>query len=244
MRLGVNIDHVATIREARKTYEPDPIKAAIISRDAGADQITFHLREDRRHIQDEDVRKLRAVITEIPLNMEMAPTEEMKRIAIDIKPDRITLVPEKREEITTEGGLDVVSMKDYLKGYIEEIKANGIKIAMFIDPDESQIDSSIEVGADAIELHTGEYANAKSKEDRLKQLERLKKASKYAKDKGLKVFAGHGLTYINVQPIARIPEIEELNIGHSIIANAVFLGLDEAVRKMKKLMLEARNEEL
>ncbi len=244
MRLGVNIDHIATIREARKTYEPDPVKGAIIARDAGADQITFHLREDRRHIQDKDVEKLRAVITEIPLNMEMAPTEEMKQIAIRIKPDRITLVPEKRQEITTEGGLDVVSLKNYLKDYIKEIKSHGIDVALFIDPEEKQIDASIEVGADAIELHTGEYANAKDREEKLKQLERIKRASKYAKEKGLKVFAGHGLTYTNVQPIARIPEIEELNIGHSIIANSVFLGLDEAVRKMKKLMLEARGEEL
>jgi pyridoxine 5-phosphate synthase len=244
MRLGVNIDHVATVREARKTFEPDPVKAAIIARDAGADQITFHLREDRRHIQDEDVRKLRAVITEIPLNMEMAATEEMKNIAIEIKPDRVTLVPEKRQEITTEGGLDVVSLKEYLKEFIKDLKNNGIDVALFIDPEFSQIDASVEVGADAVELHTGEYANAKTREEKLQQLERIKKASKYAKEKGLKVFAGHGLTYTNVQPIAKIKEIEELNIGHSIVANSIFLGLDEAVRKMKKLMLEARKEEI
>jgi len=243
MRLGVNIDHIATVREARKTYEPDPVKGAIIARDAGADQITFHLREDRRHIQDEDVKKLRAVITEIPLNMEMAPTEEMKRIAIDIKPDRVTLVPEKREEVTTEGGLDVLSMKDYLKEYIKEVKDAGIEVALFIDPDKNQIEASLEVGAKAIEIHTGEYANARGREEKIKQLNRVKDASRYGKGIGLNIYAGHGLTYTNVQPIAKIKEIEELNIGHSIIANSIFLGLDEAVRKMKKLMLEARGEE-
>ena len=242
MRLGVNIDHIATVREARKTYEPDPIKGALIARDAGADQITFHLREDRRHIQDEDVYKLRAVISEIPLNMEMAPTEEMKGIAIDVKPDRITLVPEKRQEITTEGGLDILSMKNYLKDYISEIKNSGINVALFIDPNEKQIETSLEVGADAVELHTGEYANSKIDIDIKKQLERLKKSAKYGKSIGLKIFAGHGLTYTNVQPVAKILEIEELNIGHSIIANSIFWGLEEAVRKMKKLMLEARGE--
>ncbi|WP_293445563.1 pyridoxine 5'-phosphate synthase [Persephonella sp.] len=240
MRLGVNIDHIATVREARKTYEPDPVKGALIAQDAGADQITFHLREDRRHIQDEDVVRLRCVIKRIPLNMEMAPTQEMKKIAINIKPERVTLVPEKREEITTEGGLDVLGMKDYLKEYIKEIKQKGIDVALFIDPEKNQIEASLEAGADAVELHTGEYANADTEEKRNKELERLKEASKYAKEKGLKVFAGHGLTYTNVQPVASIPEIEELNIGHSIIANSVFWGLDEAVRKMKRLMLEVR----
>ncbi|RUM59790.1 MAG: pyridoxine 5'-phosphate synthase [Persephonella sp.] len=242
MRLGVNIDHIATLREARKTFEPDPIKGALIARDAGADQITFHLREDRRHIQDEDVYKLKAVIKEIPLNMEMAATEEMKRIAKDVKPDRITLVPEKRQEITTEGGLDVISLKEYLKNFIEDIKNTGIDVALFIDPDERQIDASLEVGADAVELHTGEYANSKTDTDIKRELERIKKSAVYGKSIGLKVFAGHGLTYLNVQPIAKIPEIEELNIGHSIIANSIFLGLEEAVRKMKKLILEARED--
>ncbi len=242
MRLGVNIDHIATLREARKTFEPDPIKGALIVRDAGADQITFHLREDRRHIQDEDVYKLRTVIKEIPLNMEMAPTKEMKGIALDVKPERITLVPEKREEITTEGGLDVVSIKDYLEEYIKDIKNAGIKVALFIDPEEKQIDASLDVGADAIELHTGEYANSKTDTERKKQLDRIEKAAKYGKSIGLNVFAGHGLTYTNVQPVAKIREIEELNIGHSIIANSVFWGLEEAVRKMKRLILEARGE--
>ena len=240
MRLGVNIDHIATVREARKTYEPDPVKGALIAQDAGADQITFHLREDRRHIRDEDVTRLRCTIKRIPLNMEMAPTEEMKDIAIKVKPERVTLVPEKREEITTEGGLDVLGMKDYLTDYIKKIKQSGIDVALFIDPEKEQIEASVDVGADAVELHTGEYANANTEEKRIKELNRLKEASKYAKEKGLKVFAGHGLTYTNVQPVASIPEIEELNIGHSIIANSIFWGLDEAVRKMKRLMLEAR----
>ncbi len=239
MKLGVNIDHIATIREARKTYEPDPVKGALIAQDAGADQITFHLREDRRHIQDEDVIRLKCSIKRIPLNMEMAPTEEMKSIAIDIKPDRVTLVPEKRQEITTEGGLDVVGMEDFLKGYIKELKDAGISVATFIDPVENQIDASIEVGADAVELHTGEYANATGSDIKI-QLERIKNAAVYAKSKNIKVFAGHGLTYTNVQPVAAIKEIEELNIGHSIIANSVFWGLHEAVYRMKKLILEAR----
>ncbi len=239
MKLGVNIDHIATVREARKTYEPDPVKGALIAQDAGADQITFHLREDRRHIQDEDVIRLRCTIKRIPLNMEMAPTEEMKSIAIDIKPDRITLVPEKREEITTEGGLDVLGMVDYLKDFIKEVKEAGISVATFIDPVEEQIDASIEAGVDAVELHTGEYANATG-ENIKRELERIKKAAVYGKNKGIKVFAGHGLTYTNVQPIAAIKEIEELNIGHSIIANSIFWGLHEAVYRMKRLILEAR----
>ncbi len=240
MRLGVNIDHIATIRQARMTYEPDPVKGALIAQDAGADQITFHLREDRRHIQDEDVFRLRCTIKRVPLNMEMAPTEEMKHIAIEVKPERVTLVPEKREEITTEGGLDVVSMKDFLKDFVSELKGKGIDVALFIDPDAKQIDASVYVGVDAVELHTGEYANAETEKRKMEELDRIKKASVYAKEKNLKVFAGHGLTYTNVQPVAAVPEIEELNIGHSIIANSVFLGLDEAVRKMKRLIIQAR----
>ncbi len=242
MKLGVNIDHIATIREARKTYEPDPVKGALIAQDAGADQITFHLREDRRHIQDEDVFRLRCTIKRIPLNMEMAPTEEMKSIALNVKPDRVTLVPEKRQEITTEGGLDVIKLKDYLKGFVEALKSAGINVATFIDPVKEQIDASIEIGADAVELHTGEYANVSTKKQILKELEKIKKAAVYGRERGISVFAGHGLTYTNVQPIAAIKEIEELNIGHSIIANSVFLGLDTAVHRMKRLIQEARQE--
>ncbi|RMD46411.1 MAG: pyridoxine 5'-phosphate synthase [Aquificota bacterium] len=239
MKLGVNIDHIATLREARKTFEPDPVKGALIAQESGADQITLHLREDRRHIQDEDLFRIKANITKIPINLEMAPTEEMKKIAIDVKVDRITLVPEKRQEITTEGGLDVVSNLEYLKDFVKEVKNNGIKVALFIDPEENQIDASVETGADAVELHTGEYANAFGNQI-IKELERLENAAKYAKQKGLRVFAGHGLTYENVKPVAQIKEIEELNIGHSIIANSVFLGLDKAIEKMKRLILEAR----
>ncbi|WP_457623293.1 pyridoxine 5'-phosphate synthase [Persephonella sp.] len=240
MRLGVNIDHIATLREARKTTEPDPIKGALIARDSGADQITFHLREDRRHIQDDDVKKLKSVITEIPLNMEMAATEEMLEIATSIKPDRVTLVPEKRDEITTEGGLNVISMSSFLKSYIKELKDSGISVATFVDPVEEQIKASLEVGADAVELHTGEYANAKTESQRKTELFRIKKGAVYGRSLGLDIFAGHGLTYLNVKPVAAIEEIEELNIGHSIIANSIFWGLEEAVRKMKKLILEAR----
>jgi len=239
MRLGVNIDHIATLREARKTYEPDPVKGALIAQEAGADQITLHLREDRRHIQDEDLFRVKVNVTKVPINLEMAPTEEMKRIAIDVSVHRVTLVPERREEITTEGGLDVVSNVEYLKDYIKEIKENGIKVALFIDPDKDQIDASVETGADAVELHTGEYANATGKRI-IEELERIKDAASYARSKGFRVFAGHGLTYENVKPIAEIKDIEELNIGHSIIANSIFLGLDRAVEKMKRLILEAR----
>ncbi len=241
MRLGVNIDHIATLREARKTFEPDPVKGALIAIEAGADQITLHLREDRRHIQDEDLFRLKCQLkdTSIPINLEMAPTLEMKNIALEVLPNTSTLVPEKRQEITTEGGLDVISMKDYLKEYIKELKDAGIKVSLFIDPDIHQIDASLEVGANAVEIHTGEYANAYGKNIE-KELERIKKAAKYAKEKGLHVYAGHGLNYENVVNIAKIREIEELNIGHSIIANAIFLGLYEAVKKMKEIITSVR----
>ena len=241
MRLGVNIDHIATLREARKTFEPDPVKGALIAIQAGADQITLHLREDRRHIQDEDLFRLKCELkdTNVPINLEMAPTLEMKNIALEALPNTVTLVPEKRQEITTEGGLDVVSLKDYLKDYIKELKEAGIKVSLFIDPDLEQVDASLEVGADAIEIHTGEYANSYGKNTE-KEIQRIKETAIYAKEKGLKVYAGHGLNYENVVNIAKIKEIEELNIGHSIIANAIFLGLYEAVRKMKEIITKAR----
>ncbi|PMP76740.1 MAG: pyridoxine 5'-phosphate synthase [Sulfurihydrogenibium sp.] len=241
MRLGVNIDHIATLREARKTFEPDPVKGALIAIQAGADQITLHLREDRRHIQDEDLFRLKCELkdTNVPINLEMAPTLEMKNIALEALPNTVTLVPEKRQEITTEGGLDVVSLKDYLKDYIKELKEAGIKVSLFIDPDLEQVDASLEVGADAIEIHTGEYANSYGKNTE-KEIQRIRETAIYAKEKGLKVYAGHGLNYENVVNIAKIKEIEELNIGHSIIANAIFLGLYEAVRKMKEIITKAR----
>ncbi len=238
MRLGVNIDHVATVRNARRTFEPDPVYAAILAQMAGADQITMHVREDRRHVNEEDLRRILETV-HIPVNLEMAPTEEMRNIALTYKPNRVTLVPERREEITTEGGLDVVSLKEYLIDYLKPIKETGIEISLFIDPDPEQIKASSEVGADAVELHTGPYAEAWNsfnwKQVEL-ELNKLKQAAKFAKSLGLRVYAGHGLTYHNVKPITQIKEIEELNIGHSIVANAVIFGFREAVGKMIELL--------
>jgi len=242
LRLGVNIDHIATLRQARMTDEPDPVQGAVVAVESGADQITLHLREDRRHIQDEDLFKIRCTIKTVPINLEMAATEEMKIIAQSVKPDNVTLVPEKRQEITTEGGLEIVKNKDYLKDYISEVKISGITVSLFIDPSLEQIEASKDVGADAIELHTGEYANSKDIEKAKAEIKRLEKAAQFGKKIGLKVYAGHGLTYKNVKPVARIKEIEELNIGHSIIANSIFWGLPTAVKRMKRLMLEAREE--
>jgi pyridoxine 5-phosphate synthase len=239
MRLGVNIDHVATLRQARRTFEPSPVFAALIAQQAGADQITLHLREDRRHIQDRDLELIRELV-KVPVNLEMAPTEEMKDIALRVKPDRVTLVPERREEITTEGGLDVVSMKDSLREYIEPFREFGIEVSLFIDPSVEQVRASKEAGADAIELHTGTYANLwndHSFEEADKELRRLREAGELAKSMGLRVYAGHGLTYQNVKGILELSDIvEELNIGHSIIANAVLLGLERAVREMIELL--------
>jgi len=235
IRLGVNIDHVATVREARKTYEPSPVHAAVLAQLAGADQITLHVREDRRHVNEKDLELICKVVN-IPVNLEMAPTKEMQEIALKHKPHQITLVPEKRQEITTEGGLDVISLKEYLKDYIKPFKREGIKVNIFIDPDKKQIKAAKEIGADSIEIHTGAYANAKSEEEQEKELQKIKEAAKFAKSLGLKVFAGHGLTYQNVSKIAQIPEIEELNIGHSIVANAILFGFQEAVEKMKDII--------
>ncbi len=240
MRLGVNIDHVATVRQARRTFEPSPVFAALIAQQAGADQITLHLREDRRHIQDRDLELIKELVI-VPVNLEMAPTEEMREIALKVKPDRITLVPERREEITTEGGLDVVSLKEKLKDYLKPIKEAGIEVSLFIEADKAQIDASVEVGADAIEIHTGTYANLwndhKFKEAK-EELRRIKEAALYAKEKGLRVYAGHGLTYHNVKDFVRELKgiVEELNIGHSIVANAVILGFERAVREMIELI--------
>ena len=235
MRLGVNIDHVATLRQARRTFEPSPVFAALIAQQAGAHQITLHLREDRRHIQDEDLRLIKKLI-KIPINLEMAPTEEMKNIALEVKPNRVTLVPERREEITTEGGLDVVRLEGFLKDYLKEIKLAGIEVSLFVEPEEGQIIASKTVGADAVELHTGRYANLwneHKKEEAKEELERLKKASLLAKELGLRVYAGHGLTYHNVADLVRDLKgyVEELNVGHSIVSNAVLFGFERAVRE-------------
>jgi pyridoxine 5-phosphate synthase len=239
MRLGVNIDHVATVREARKTYEPSPVFAALLAQRAGADQITLHLREDRRHIQDRDLELIKELVV-LPVNLEMAPVEEMKLIALRVRPDRITLVPERREEITTEGGLDVMSMKDYLKEFIKDVRDSGIEVSMFIEADREQIKASYEVGADAVEIHTGRYANLWNEhrfEEAEEELERIRDASIHAKSLGLRVYAGHGLTYQNIHGILKLRDyIEELNIGHSIVANAVLLGLEQAVEKMLRLL--------
>lgn len=233
-QLGVNIDHVATLRQARKTIEPDPLQAAKICELAGADSIVAHLREDRRHIQDEDIRLIKKSIG-IKFNMEMAATEEIVKIACLIKPSQSTLVPEKRQEITTEGGLDVIKNKSLLKKCIFSLKQNDILVSMFIEPASDQVYASKEVGADAVELHTGKYANTKGKEQK-KEFEELIKSAQLAHTLGLKVHAGHGLNYENVKPIASLPFIEELNIGHSIIARAVFVGLENAVKEMLNLI--------
>jgi pyridoxine 5-phosphate synthase len=235
MRLGVNIDHVATLRQARRTFEPSPVFCALLAEQAGAHQITLHLREDRRHIQEEDLRLIKKLVR-IPVNLEMAPTEEMKRIALEVKPNRITLVPERREEITTEGGLDVVKLEGYLKEFLKEVKAEGIEVSLFVEPEEEQVYASKEVGADAVELHTGRYANLwnahhwKGVEE---ELQRLKTASTKAKNLGLRVYAGHGLTYQNVKDLVRELKgyVEELNVGHSIVSNAVVFGFERAVRE-------------
>lgn len=239
MRLGVNIDHVATVRQARRTFEPSPVFAALIAQQAGADQITLHLREDRRHIQDRDLELIKELV-KIPVNLEMAPTEEMVEIALRVKPDRVTLVPEKREEITTEGGLDVSSMRDALSGITKRLRGAGIEVSMFIDPEIPQVEASGEVGADGVELHTGTYAelwNAHRFAEADRELERIRESAKRARSLGLRVYAGHGLTYHNVKGILSLGDlIEELNIGHSIIANSVIFGLERAVREMLSLI--------
>ncbi len=230
-RLSVNIDHIATIRQARRGTEPDPIAAAVLAELAGAEGIIAHLREDRRHVQDRDLRLLRETV-ETKLNLEMAATEEMQRIALEVKPDFITLVPEKREELTTEGGLEVASRTDFMKSYISRLQQGGIAVSLFVDPDDNQIAAARKSGADWVELHTGAYANAKNEKDRGRELAKIIEAAKLAGSLGLRVGAGHGLNYVNVRKIARIPEVEELNIGHSIISRAALVGMERAVREM------------
>ncbi len=237
--LGINIDHVATLRQARGTSYPDPIKAALDAEMAGADSITLHLREDRRHIQDADVDKISAM-RQTKVNLEMAATQEMVDIACRVKPEDVCLVPEKREELTTEGGLDVVSQQTWLTKVCKALAENNSRVSLFIDADKEQIDAAKAVGAPVIELHTGTYAELTNPEAVTAELQRIREAAEYAVSIGLVVNAGHGLHYHNVQAIAAIPQLEELNIGHAIIAQAIFSGLPAAVSEMKRLMIEAR----
>ncbi|WP_462157572.1 pyridoxine 5'-phosphate synthase [Pseudoalteromonas sp. GB56] len=237
--LGVNVDHIATLRQARGTNYPDPAHAAAVAEHAGADGITIHLREDRRHIQDRDVYVMKETI-QTRMNFEMAVTEEMLAIALDVKPAFVCLVPEKREELTTEGGLDVVGQYDKVADAVKRLSDAGIKVSLFIDADEAQIDASVQSGAPYIEIHTGAYAEAENDKEQAAELETIRKGVQYAHAKGLVVNAGHGLHYHNVKPIAAMPEIYELNIGHAIIARAAIDGMEKAVRDMKRLMLEAR----
>jgi len=237
--LGVNIDHVATLRQARGTKYPDPIQAALVAEQAGADGITAHLREDRRHIQDRDIYLLQELLHS-RLNLEMAVTDEMIAIAEKVKPIACCLVPEKREELTTEGGLDVASSPERMKDACQRLADAGVEVSLFIDPDFKQIDAAVAAGAPVIELHTGCYADARNSQIRKSELLRVKKAAEYAHSAGLQVNAGHGLHFHNVEDICYIPEIVELNIGHSIIAQAVFSGLQQTIIDLKRVMKEAR----
>lgn len=239
IQLGVNIDHVATLRNARGTVYPSPVLAAQLAEQAGADLITLHLREDRRHIRDEDVRLIRAVV-QTRMNLEMALTSEMLEHALQVKPHDVCLVPEKRTEVTTEGGLDVKRFYDQVAEYTQKMTAAGIRVSIFIDPDVEQIQLAHRLGAPVIEIHTGRYADAQTPQEQAAELARVRQAAEYGVSLGLEVNAGHGLNYHNVQAVAAITEISELNIGHAIIGHAVFVGLEQAVKEMRALMLEAR----
>lgn len=234
-KLGVNIDHVATVRQARQTYEPDPVWAAAVAELAGADCITVHLREDRRHIQDRDVRLLKETV-QVKLNLEMATTPEITEIATTLRPHQATLVPEKREEVTTEGGLDVIGQREAVTRCIDALHEAGIEVSLFVDPDRRQIDLAKELEVAAIELHTGSYADAANEKVEQAELAELVSAAAHARELGLQLHMGHGLNYRNVIPIARIPGVGELNIGHSIVARAIFVGFEQAVREMKALI--------
>lgn len=247
-RLGVNVDHVATVREARGTSYPDPVHAAVLAEKAGADQITVHLRLDRRHVDERDVRVLRET-TETRLNLEMAATDEMCAFAEDLEPDMVTLVPERRDEQTTEGGLAVTDHQDRLAGFVDALRSSGAHVSFFIDPAPDQIRASDELGAELVELHTGDYCEADARfrnrnraegHARSEELERLREGAQLADELGLHVAAGHGLNLNNVRPVAAIPEFEEFNIGHSIVSRAVLVGFEEAVRKMKRALMEGR----
>lgn len=237
--LGVNIDHVATLRQARGTRYPDPVQAAMVAEQAGADGITLHLREDRRHIQERDVEMLSGILL-TRMNLEMAVTDEMLAIAERIQPADCCLVPERREELTTEGGLDVLGQKPRMREACQRLAAAGVRVSLFIDADPAQLDAAAEVGAPIIEIHTGHYAELTDHRAREAEFERIARAVEYGLGLGLQVNAGHGLNYQNVQPIAALSGITELNIGHAIIARAVFTGLAESVAEMKRLMIEAR----
>ena len=237
IRLGVNIDHVATVRQARRAKEPDPVAAAALALLGGADGITIHLREDRRHIQDRDVRILRETVP-TGLNLEMACSDEIATIALQTRPDQVTLVPEKRQELTTEGGLDVVSNYPTVERTVRRLHEAQIPVALFIDPDLKQADAARRLSVTAVEFHTGNYADAPTPADAAKQLEQLKRAAAHAVELGLHVHLGHGLNYLNVKPVVRISGVEELNIGHSIVSRAVLVGMVQAVRDMKAAMTE------
>jgi pyridoxine 5-phosphate synthase len=238
LRLGVNIDHVATIRNARGGDHPDPVRAAIIAADAGADGITAHLREDRRHITDNDIDRLMAQIG-LPLNLEMAATEEMLVIALRHRPHAACIVPEKREERTTEGGLDAAGQHSHLAYYVDQLSSAGIRVSLFIEPSEAQVAAAVRLGAPVVEFHTGRYAHAEG-EERAAELKRITDAAALAVKNGIEPHAGHGLTFDNVMPIAAIPQLAELNIGHFLVGEAIFTGLDASVRRMRELMDEAR----
>jgi pyridoxine 5-phosphate synthase len=246
IELGVNVDHVATVRQARRTYEPDPVWAAVEAHLGGADGITVHLREDRRHIQDEDVRRLRE-LTHIKLNLEMAATDEMVAIACRLKPEMAMLVPEGRHEITTEGGLDVVSQEKILRGKVEKLTAAGIVVSVFIDAESRQVEVARRIGASVCEIHTGPYAHAFHSKGRdaespavVLELKKIQAAGEAIRSLGMRFNAGHALNYFNVQPVARLPGVRELHIGHAIVSRALFVGMREAVREMKALMRQAQ----
>jgi len=235
MRLAINIDHIATLRNARGGSDPDPVKAALICEEAGAVGIVCHLREDRRHIKDDDVQRLRSSLKK-KLDLEMAATEEIIGIAIKTKPDLVTLVPERRQELTTEGGLDIVAQKKYFGEVIKQFRKNKIPVSLFIDPVETQIRASADIGTDMIEIHTGEYAEAKTEQEVKEQFLRIQEAARLGKSLGLGVNAGHGLDYENVSRVAAIREIDEMSIGHAVIVRALFVGLEQAVREMLNLV--------
>jgi pyridoxine 5-phosphate synthase len=239
IELGINIDHVATLRNARGTSYPDPLQAALQAEQAGADAITLHLREDRRHIKDADVALIRPQLL-TRMNLESAVTQQMIDFACSIKPQDVCLVPERREEVTTEGGLDVVRYFSQVASAVKQLQAEGIRVSLFIDPDDAQIQAAAEIGAPVIELHTGRYADAHDNNQQQQELQRIAEAVQQGMQRGLKVNAGHGLHYTNVQAIAALPDIAELNIGHAIVAHAVFVGWQNAVREMKAIMVAAR----